>query len=486
MTDTLAQPPVPAPTEAVPPAAPNATQTRPRPPRRSPTDLTFRPDQALIERWAAEEPSWLAADRRRALERFRDLPLEASRLYTPYVDLRPADLTGVTAWESPADAPASSAASELPADVSGLVELREDQVSSLVLDPDARSEGVTLETLGAFVARDPEAARALVADDASLPADDRLAQLTRATWNQGVVLRVPPGVRLERPIVVRWGAGEPGRALITRTIVELGEGAAASLVEELVPSAPEPAPTDGETGSQALFTGTLEIHLGAGADLAVASIQEFGPRVVAFQHRDAVIGEAASLRWALAQLGGRLVRARVDNRLVGDRSEVEQVEIIFGAQDQLFDLTSYTRHVGRDTTGNLLSKGALLDRSRSYMKGLIQIERSAIGTDSYLGEFGMNLSKQARAVAIPSLEIDQPDCRRAAHASSVGPIDEAQLFYLESRGIPRDEARKFIVLGFLEPVVARVPLPEAQDRLRERLEAKWNSGTVGPSPEAAA
>ena len=100
-----------------------------------------------------------------------------------------------------------------------------------------------------------------------------------------------------------------------------------------------------------------------------------------------------------------------------------------------------------------------MDRAReSYMKGLITIEKSAVGTDSFLGEFGMNLSKAARAVAIPSLEIDQPDCRRAAHSSSVGPIDATQLFYLESRGIPPDEARKFIVLGFLEPVVARVPL----------------------------
>jgi Fe-S cluster assembly protein SufD len=88
----------------------------------------------------------------------------------------------------------------------------------------------------------------------------------------------------------------------------------------------------------------------------------------------------------------------------------------------------------------------------------------------------MNLSKAARAVAIPSLEIDQPDCRRAAHSSSVGPIDAAQLFYLESRGIPPDEARKFIVLGFLEPVVARVPLDSARDHLRDLLEAKWAAG----------
>ena len=148
---------------------------------------------------------------------------------------------------------------------------------------------------------------------------------------------------------------------------------------------------------------------------------------------------------------------------------------------QLFDLTSYTRHIGRDTTGNLLSKAALLERSRSYMKGLITIEKSAHGTDSFLGEFGMNLSKAARSVAIPSLEIDQPDCRRAAHSSSVGPIDETQLFYLESRGIPPDEARKFIVLGFLEPVVARIPLPDVQERVRELLDEKWAAGAGQPA-----
>jgi Fe-S cluster assembly scaffold protein SufB len=217
----------------------------------------------------------------------------------------------------------------------------------------------------------------------------------------------------------------------------------------------------------------------------MTSLQELPDNVVAIQHRQARIGEGATLHWALAQLGGRLVRSRVDNVLQGDRSSVEQVEIVFGGEKQLFDLTSYTRHVGRDTTGNLLSKGVLLDAARSYMKGMIVIEKTAVGTDSFLGEFGMNLSKAARSVAIPSLEIDQPDCRRAAHSSSVGPIDETQLFYLESRGIPPDEARKFIVLGFLEPVVARVPVVDAQDGLRALLEAKWDAGT-GAGANAAA
>ena len=453
-----------------------------RPPRRAPTELTFTPDEALLDRWAAEEPDWLTADRRAALARVRALPTETNELYTPYIDLRAADLADVRAWEEPAGAPTDPAL-PVPDETAGLAVLAEDRVEAMALDPAVAAAGVTLETFGSLITRDGETARRLIADEESLPLDDRLAQLTRSSWNQGVVLRVPAGVRVDRPIVLRWGAGTPGRALLSRTVIELGEGASAVVLEELVPSAQEVGCAEGATAPQSLFTGTLEVRLAGRADLAFASIQEFGPRVVAFQHRDATIGDAARLHWALAQLGSRLVRSRVDNRLVGDRSEVEQVEIVFGSDEQLFDLASYTRHVGRDTTGNLLSKGALLDRSRSYMKGLIQIDRTAIGTDSFLGEFGMNLSKQARAVAIPSLEIDQPDCRRAAHSSSVGPIDEGQLFYLESRGIPPDEARKVIVLGFLEPVVARVPLPAAQDRLRELLEAKWAAGWTA-SPEA--
>lgn len=448
----------------------------PRAPRRAPTDLTFTLDEALVEAFAAREPDWLAADRRAALERYRALPIEANQLYTPYVDLRAADLADVRAWPETAASPdAGAAGASLPPGSLAVAAFDEDRVEALVVDGTAGTAGVTVETLGGLVARDPEAARRLLADQTSLPEDDRLAQLTRAGWNQGVVVRVPAGVRLERPIVVRWTAGEAGRALLTRTIVELGDGAVASVVEELVAPGRPPVAT-----GQSLFTGSLEVRLGRQAELAVAGIQEFGPDQVVFQHRQASIGEDATLRWAIAQLGGRLVRSRVDNRLEGDRSTVEQVEIVFGAAEQLFDLTSYTRHIGRDTTGNLLSKGALLEASRSYMKGMITIDKTAIGTDSFLGEFGMNLSKKARAVAIPSLEIDQPDCRRAAHSSSVGPIDESQLFYLESRGIPPDEARKFIVLGFLEPVVARVPLEDARERLRGLLEEKWGAGLAAP------
>jgi len=452
-----------------------------RAPRRGAADLPFSfVTRELVDTLVAarDEPDWLRDDRLEALAAFEALQVESNRLYTPYLDLRAASLDGVAPCIRTASASAQTA-DGLPEDVAGVLELREDQVRVASLSEDARVAGVRLMTLGELVRMDDALARELIAGGALLPADEKLAQMARAAWSQGILVLVPAGVRLERPIVLRWAAGAP-RALIGRTLIVLGDGAEASIVEELVAS------QDAVAGEQALLTGTTEIRLGAHARLAMASLQELGPDQVLFQQRRAELGEAADLHWALAQLGGRLVRSRVDNVLAGDRSTVEQVEIVFGAGDQLHDLTSYTRHIGRDTTGQLLSKGALMDRARSYMKGLITIEKTAVGTDSFLGEFGMNLARQTRAVAIPSLEIDQPDCRRAAHASSVGPIDENQLFYLESRGIPPDEARKFIVLGFLEPVVARVPLADAQDRLREALEAKWQAGTAAGGGTASA
>ena len=454
-------------------AADTSIAARPaRAPRRAPDDLPFTfVDAALLAgiEAARGEPDWLREDRAAALARFESLAVEANRLYTPYVDLRAASLDGAPPYLATGDAVAADK-TEADDAISGEIELAEDAVAIATIEPAAAAAGVRLMTLGELVRRDPDLAQRLLVDDPVLPANDKLAWLGRAAWTQGVVLHVPAGVRIERPVVLRWAVGA-ARTLIGRTLIVLEEGAEASVVEELVASG------RAEPGAQALLSLTTEIRLGAHARLALGSLQETGPDQVVFQQRVARLGEAADLRWALAQLGARLVRSRVDNVLAGDRSVVEQVEIVFGAGEQLHDLTSYTRHVGRDTTGQLLSKGVLLDKARAYMKGLITIDKTAIGTDSFLGEFGMNLSKAARSVAIPSLEIDQPDCRRAAHSSSVGPIDEAQLFYLESRGIPPDEARKFIVLGFLEPVVARVPLEEARDRLREALEVKWAAGT---------
>jgi Fe-S cluster assembly scaffold protein SufB len=325
------------------------------------------------------------------------------------------------------------------------------------------------------------ALRSAIDGGASLPDDDAFGQVARALSTVGIVIHVPAGVTLEQPIVLRWSAGTDGRALISRTIIHLGADAHVRVLEEQVAVADAAAEAGDKASS--LWWGTTEIDLGRGSTLDFTGEQDFGPATAAFVTRQARVGEDASVNWAIASVGSRIHRSRIENLLEGRGATVKQVEISFGDARQLFDLTSYTRHRGADTTSDLLSKGVYTGRSRGYIKGFIGIARSARGTDTFLGEFSMLLERTSRSVTVPSLEIDQPDVRRAMHASSVGPIDEMQIFYLMSRGLSRDAARKAIVLGFLEPVVARIPLPAAQDRLRTLLDRKWPQ--AGPTEVAA-
>ncbi len=426
--------------------------------------------ESIVDRIAdhSGEPAWMRDERHDALRRAAGLPVESNQLFTTYVDLRAARFDELEPYLEVGDAPQVSEA--LPEGAAGLLEIGEERVVARALSPEAQAAGVVLDTTANALRRRPDLlahVRELVEGGRSLPENDKFAQLARALSVVGVLVHVPAGTQIEHPLVVRWAVGAGGRGLITRTIISLGENARVRVLEEQVPS------TANANGSQSLWWGTTEASLADGAQLDFAGQQDFGPATLMFVNRQASVGRDAQLNWALASVGGLLQKSRIDNRLVGRGAGVRQVEIGFGGGSQLFDLTSYTRHIGQDTTGDLLSKGVFLDRARGYFKGLIEIERTARGTDSFLGEFAMLLTKKARSVAIPSLEIDQPDVRRAAHSSSVGPIDEAQVFYLMSRGLPRDLARKFIVLGFLEPVVARIPLAAAQERLRELLDAKW-------------
>jgi Fe-S cluster assembly scaffold protein SufB len=411
-----------------------------------------------------EEPDWLLEERLDAARRYADLPAETNALFTSYLDLRMARFAEIEPYTITGDA--SPIDQQVPEGAAAVLNVNADRVVARGLDATASEAGVVVDTLANVLLTRPELLRKAIEGGTTLPADDKFAQFARAHAALGAVVYVPAGVELERPIYLRWGVGKAGKGLVSRTLIIVDENASASVLEEQVPSA---APD----GAQSLWWGTSEVLLADGARLSFAAQQDFGPDTLMFVNRQATLGRDARLDWALASVGGQLQKSRIDNRLVGRGSSVRQAEIGFGGGSQLFDLTSYTRHIGEDTTGDLLSKGVFTDRARGYFKGLIDIERTATGTDSFLGEFAMLLTKKARSVAIPSLEIDQPNVRRAAHSSSVGPIDEAQVFYLMSRGLPRDLARKFIVLGFLEPVVARIPLAGAQDRLRHLLDAKW-------------
>ena len=423
---------------------------------------------------ALGEPDWLTADRLAALERVAELPAEPNQLFMTYLDLRAVDFSTVEPYP-PTPAAGCLAEAVLPDGAAALVHVDERAVVGCALSDEAREAGLIITSL-AEAAREQPGVRAFIEGGRSLPGDDAFGHVARAFHSLGLFVHVPDGVDLAAPIVIRWGAGASGFGLISRTVISLGKNAHASIFEEQVSSSGASAQAAARADS--IWWGTTEIELGDGATLDFAGEQDFGPSTAVFATRQARVGQDAAINWAVASVGSRLHRSRIENLLEGRGSSVRQVEIGFGDAKQLFDLTSYTRHIGEDTTSDLLSKGVFTDQARGYIKGLIDIPYSGRGTDSFLGEFSMLLQRTARSVTIPSLEIDQPDCRRAMHSSSVGPIDESQVFYLMSRGLSEDAARKAITMGFLEPVVARIPLPEARERLRSLLERKWPEVTA--------
>lgn len=431
-------------------------------------DLGFANEEVLRKLSSdRKEPAWFRADRLTALANFKALRVEEHQLFMKYTDVSRARVGGTVPYIRPSG-PAKSSETEL-AGVSGIFSQEEDSLETLYLDPELEKKGVEFETLQDALSRHQQRLRTLVFDHASLPERDKFAQMTKALCMAGVVLHVPDNVNVSKPILIRWSVGRENAALLTRTVVSLGNNSSAAVVEEIEPS----RAAGGDR--MAMFGGTAEVALGEGSILKYNGVENVGGGVATFLNRQASVGAGSEIHWAFGYVGGEMTRSHIDNFLSGRGATVREVQVLYGGRSQFFDIFSHTRHIAEDTVSDLLSKGVLQDQSKAYDKGLITIEKGGTGSDSYLGEFGMVLSRDSRFLSIPSLEIENHAVRRAKHASSVAQVDENQIFYLTSRGIDESEARKLIVMGFLDPVVARISLESVADRLRDLFESKWKA-----------
>ena len=176
----------------------------------------------------------------------------------------------------------------------------------------------------------------------------------------------------------------------------------------------------------------------------------------------------ATLVAAQAALGGDYARTRADCRLVGRGATGNLLAIYFGEGDQTLDFRTFQDHAAPDTSSNLLFKGAVGGHSRSVYTGLIRVRPEGRGTNAFQTNRTIKLSEHAWAESVPNLEIENNDVH-CSHASAVGPIDEEQRFYLESRGVPPEVAERLIVAGFFDEVLDQLPVPEVVAPLRARI-----------------
>jgi Fe-S cluster assembly protein SufD len=196
-----------------------------------------------------------------------------------------------------------------------------------------------------------------------------------------------------------------------------------------------------------------------------------GERVWQLGRQVSRVERDARFSTSMVALGGDYARLQVESALAGRGSSGEMLAVYFGERDQMHDFRTLQDHLAPKTTSNLLFKGAVQDRSRSVYTGLIHIAKQAAGVDAFQTNRNIKLSDSAWAESVPNLEIENNDVR-CSHASAVGPVDEDQLYYLESRGVPPARAERLIVLGFFEEVLERLAVPGARGPLRGEITAK--------------
>ncbi|MDP9348355.1 MAG: Fe-S cluster assembly protein SufD [Gemmatimonadota bacterium] len=433
----------------------------------------FTRDQVQILSARKGEPDWLAASRLAAHEAFAATPMPTTRSedwrYTDIASILRLDALSLAEESRPAEG-----VDELPAALRALVEgagsasgrlaQTDASVTLRELPEELARQGVVFTSLEAAVREHPDLVRRTLGTGI-IPEDGKFASLNSALWTGGLFLYVPRGVRVEAPFrAYRW-IREGGATVFPRTLVVAEEGASFSLVDEL--ASPDFA-------RQTLSVGAAEVFAEEGAQVNYVALQRWGAGVVHITTDRLVSGRDARVTALYLSLGGSLTHADVRCRLVKPGSHVDMLGLYIADETQHFDHETLQDHLAPHASSNLLFKGALRDQGRSVFRGLIRVHPGAQRTDAYQTNRNLILSNEARADSLPNLEI-QADDVRCSHAATVGQLDEEEIFYLLSRGIPKTEAIRLVVFGFFGEVLEQLPLEEVRAELVRAVEQKLDA-----------
>ncbi len=390
-------------------------------------------------------PDWLRTRRQTAAERLSDASL-------PTVDEEVWRYSRIGELDLSRFAPSASASSTgMPPEVETLrrsvpdaaavVVLRDGFVVHTELDDTWAGRGLWVGPLAE--GPDAETAIGAVIDGPT----DVFGAMNDAYSADPILVRVPNGLVVEQPILIIDWLATDGAAVFPRTVVQLGAASEATLVEY-------------QSGADvgALVVPVTEIDVGPDARGTVITVQERSTTTWQIAEQATRVAQQATFVGHQLGLGGDYARSRVDCRLTGRGATGNLRAAYFGEGEQMLDFRTFQDHLAPDTTSDLLFKGAVAGTSRSVYTGLIHVAKEARGTNAFQTNRNVKLSDGAWAESVPNLEIENNDVH-CSHASTVGPIDEDQRFYLESRGVPPQAAERLIVAGFFREVLGQIPIP---------------------------
>ncbi|HUS61740.1 MAG TPA: SufD family Fe-S cluster assembly protein [Acidimicrobiales bacterium] len=313
--------------------------------------------------------------------------------------------------------------------------------------------------------------RAAGDDDAELigattTAPDAFDDLRAAFTPGPILIAVGRGVAIEAPlVVVRYAAGE-GVASFPHLLVHAAEASQITIVEVVISS-----------DERVLTVPLLEMVVDSAANVSHVQLQQLGPAAWQLGRLSSRIARDATLSSTLVSLGGAVSRVHTHAELLDQGGTSNLRAIYAGDGDQMHDFRVVQGHVGMNTTSDLFFKGAVTDEAHAVYSGVIRVDKGAVDTNGFQTIRNLVLSDTAWADAVPNLEIEENRVR-CSHATTVGPIDVEQRYYLEGRGVPRQVAERLIVLGFFEEVIDRLPIVGLRQLVRDALAVKVAGGVA--------
>lgn len=271
----------------------------------------------------------------------------------------------------------------------------------------------------------------------------------------------------EQPIIVTHEFTESGAAYFPRLVIDAQENSEVTVVERFV--SPD--------GCRLLVVPSLDVRTAKAARVKYLGINELGDASWEIASQESSGDRDSDTLLATVALGGDYARVSTAARLIGQAGNTRQIAIYFTGGEQMHDFRTRQEHAAPKTTSDLLFKGAIQDQAKSVYTGLIKIHKEAKGSSAFQTNRNLTLSKGAWAESVPNLDIETNDVK-CSHASTVGPIDEDQLFYLESRGIHPDVAERLVVLGFFDEVLDQLPVGGLAVGLRKKVADKLSIGAA--------
>ena len=408
------------------------------------------------------EPDWLKEYRRNSLSIYESLPIETSPLYNKYTDAKKMDPQQVSLSVSTTDEVPSflqKRLGELEKETS-VIQIGT-HIHKINISDELKSKGLVISSIEDAIKNNPDLVKKSL--ESSNSKNDKFTALNNAAFNSGIFIHIPKNLVLEKPIHILTCLSDDGISIISRNVVYADESSKATIVQELYSTKSE---------KQQAYLELFNTNVAPNAQLDVTTLQMMDQSSVNFCTRRTDLGQDAKVNWYSGLFGSVLCRYQIEYNLNGSGASANDSEVIFGNNEQSFDIQTDVNHEATATEGRVVEKSILRNKSKSLFKGMIRIKENASKSNSFLSGRSILLDKDAKSDSIPGLEILTNDVK-ATHSASVAQIDEEQIFYLNTRCLSHAEAERTIIEGFLEPLSRKMSI-QVRAWIAYLIESKWS------------